>query len=331
MGKIMVYREGFRPYGAKLEYPEFRREVMEILKEICGPEYEVKENKVLKNNSVELYGITLGPTGAKVYPTVYLEELYKSYKNGKYSLDDAAHEVLRAGSRSTLPPEFDVESFNDFKKVRAKLVYHLVNYDRNKKLLKDIPHRRWMDLALIYSVYLGRAGKSTGSITIRNEHIDSWGVEEDELFNAAENNTCSIFPARLKAMQELLQELMGGRSDREYNFTEKVDGASILDDMGYDMDEPPMYVLSNPQGFHGASSVLYPGLLEGYADEFKQDIYLLPSSIHEFILVPKSLTPRAEDLSAIVSDVNRSAVNPEEFLSDSVYLYSREDKRVMQV
>jgi len=84
---------------------------------------------------------------------------------------------------------------------------------------------------------------------------------------------------------------------------------------------PPMYVISNEQQLQGAAAVFYPGMMEAAARELKGDFFLLPSSVHEMLLVPDDGNMTAAELSTMVSTVNRQEVAPELRLSDNVYHY----------
>ena len=84
-----------------------------------------------------------------------------------------------------------------------------------------------------------------------------------------------------------------------------------------------MYVMTNTRGINGAACLLYKNALARFAQKLKQDLFLLPSSVHEVILVPKSDILKKEDLSEMVREINKTEVSPKEVHSDTVYVYDR--------
>ena len=90
-----------------------------------------------------------------------------------------------------------------------------------------------------------------------------------------------------------------------------------------------MYVLSNNQRNYGAVSILYEGLLKDIGERLQEDYYVLPSSVHEVIIVPESNSPGQEELEHMIVEINETQVEPEEVLSDRAYYYSRKEARLL--
>ena len=82
-----------------------------------------------------------------------------------------------------------------------------------------------------------------------------------------------------------------------------------------------MYVLSNQEKLYGAACMLYPEVLSAFGEICGRDFYVLPSSIHEVLLVFAE-EGKEKELKEIVTDMNRNHVAPEEVLSDSIYHYN---------
>ena len=90
-----------------------------------------------------------------------------------------------------------------------------------------------------------------------------------------------------------------------------------------------LYLLTNQMGYNGAAAILYEGVLKNFAEEVGKDLILLPSSIHEVLLLPDNGDSDYEALSALVREVNEAQVRREEWLSDHVYRYLKEEDRII--
>ena len=93
-------------------------------------------------------------------------------------------------------------------------------------------------------------------------------------------------------------------------------------------EDVPMFILTNTEKYFGAYSIFYPNVQQHVADVLNTSYFVLPSSIHEMILVPDSglYTPR--ELQDMVKSVNQTQVDPRETLSDSVYYYDHKSKKL---
>ena len=159
-----------------------------------------------------------------------------------------------------------------------------------------------------------------GSMAWRFLPYDLWGVDEDELFKIALLNTQRLFRGSVMSMASVMMDLLSDRMDDEYS--------SEFFDMVVSEDMVPMYVCSNNQKLNGAGVILYKDLLKQFAEKTGSDFYILPSSIHETLLVPVSDQMEVEALRSMVREVNATQVAPEEVLSDNVYIYRREDDKI---
>lgn len=167
-----------------------------------------------------------------------------------------------------------------------------------------------MDLSLVCYLSMNRL---SGTIQIYNGHCDMWGIDEEELFRVAEENTPRICPATEKSMLELMKELMIKVPEEE------------------ERESPEMYILSNEAKIWGAVAMLYPQRLEWIAEKLRANLYILPSSVHETLVVPARGNTEPNELVAMVREVNTSVVLADEILSDNVYFYDKELKELKAV
>ncbi|MCM1162011.1 MAG: DUF5688 family protein [Roseburia sp.] len=278
------------------------------VKEYLMIEYQVfniRLNRVSKNNGVMLTGLCIMNPDNNIAPNIYLETFYGEYLNGK-PLDEIAKEILRINRTHQIDP-FSVNPLDSFDTVKENVVYRLVNSERNIKRLHNIPHIDYMDLTIIFCIIVDEMREGIASITVANDMMKFWDISIEELYEEAHKNTVKKFPVLLKNMEEILMESI---DDLKTHDIEK-GGCAI-----------PMYVVTNTTKLNGAAVVLYENQLRDLAKCFGGDYFLLPSSIHEILLIPVTdATDNPSDLKEMVVDVNKACVRNEEFLSDSVYRY----------
>ncbi len=291
-----------------MSYETFCERMKEILQQYYGVESNVKLHTVQKVNGVILHGITVMKEGRSIMPTLYLEYYYEKYERGT-PLYDVVHQFVLEYDSACIYDDFDIGFFEYYEKVKPHLGYKLIHYEMNRELLSDIPHKRYLDLAIVCfcNIVDDRIGK--GTILIRNEHLDIWKVEKDIVIRDSLRNMPSMFPPELINMADLLKEL--------YN-----DPAKLI------CRKLPMYVLTTKSKMYGAAAILYSGQLEAIAAEVKDDFYLLPSSIHEIIILPKKYETDEEHLSQMVDEINHEQLDIEEVLSNHAYLYSSLTKEI---
>lgn len=292
-----------------MTYENFLVIITQHVQEAMGQEYRVLRQHVLKNNATPMDGISILKVGEKASPTIYLNEFYKELEEGK-SILEITEKIKRIYEIHCKKIEFQVEEFKNYEKIKSKLAIRLVNYKENYVMLQDLPFRRFLDLALVCYVLIGKMGTNTASILVRQEHREIWKVSEETLFAQAIANTPRLLPPELKSINVLIQEAF---SEQE-----------VFGKEDYQNEEIPMYVLTNTMHFNGAAAMLYRDVISDFAKELGVDFYILPSSIHEVILIPKVSDLEKQVLEQMVQEVNQEEVDQTERLSDCVYCYWRE-------
>lgn len=286
-------------------YELFIKEVKEAVESKVGTGFDVTVNKVTKNNDLVLDGLVIKAADTNIAPTIYLNSYFDKFSDGVMDLDDVVESIIDTYSRHN-SVTFDVSTFTDFDAVKNRICYKLVNTASNKKLLEDVPHRELFDLSIVYYVMVAVEDDATGSILIHNNHLSFWDVTEDDLYKEATINTEKLLPAGIKSMFDTLSEMV-------------------------DMEDLPntddfMYVLTNKEKLQGASTILYPDVLSTFADRKNANLWLIPSSIHEWIIIPDDGNMNRETLSEMIQEVNGSQLAVDEILSDHPYYYNRTTK-----
>lgn len=243
-------------------------------------------------------------TESPVSLTIYLNEFYDRYKETE-NIEEIVESILTLyGEGIKTMPNVNI-NFNS-----KKVVCQVINAAANERLLLDVPHVKWNDLAVVFRLIVSDEGKGVQSALIRFPLMERIGVmSSEELYQIARNNTKEIMPAKIRNMTEIISEAMGIP-------------AGMIPEPDF-----PMYVVVNEKNMWGANAILFPEIFRDLAEKMENDLFILPSSIHELIAVPASEMD-AEGLKEMVSQVNGSEVSEEERLSNSVYYYSRETGQI---
>ncbi len=336
-----------------MEYQQFVDDVKDCIRFKVDSGYEVKVNKVLKNNSVEMDGIVFFKSGGTISPNIYLNQYYVRYQKGE-PLEEIADDIIDTyeNSMREQADEYGTLTFS-FEKLKNSIIYRVVNYSRNKVLLENVPHIRFLDLAITFHCLVKQDDSGIGTIRLTNEHKEMWNLSMKDLMQIATTNTERLFPIRITTMEQVLSELFRKElepvkdMEQELPFTEVEDEDwlekmndsqeneyteemldAMLNDMLKNQQAPTMYILTNSAGINGATAMIYKDAIRNFANELKTDFYILPSSIHEVILVPYEERISKEELKDMVGEVNCTQVALEEVLSDRVYIYRRETNMI---
>ena len=297
-----------------MTYQEFKQNTIHAIQTKLGPNTKVILQDIVKNNNLHLDGLTILSEQSNISPTIYLNSYYKQYLQGM-SLSAIYEDILLHYKCHTPKTSIDISFFTDFEKVQNHIVFKLINYERNKELLSQIPHFRYLDLAIVFNCLIHFGTNNYGTILIHHNHLNFWHVSSDDLYALAMENTPLLFGYTLQNMAHVIENIL---SD---------DTSLVLDELSHDLSEVdkliPMYVLSSKTRFNGAVCLLYQNLLADIASKYDSDLYIIPSSIHEVLLIPSDTSTSHAQLSAMVREVNATQVLKEEILSDHVYYYSR--------
>ena len=313
---IIDRRGGETEKGGVLQLIEFTSFTALIKNEVerrVGGEYRISIHDVMKNNGVMLCGLTLKQDDSNISPTIYLNSYYDAYRNGQATLGGIVDEVLEVYERNRVNRSIDMRQFLDYDIVKHRIVYKLINTEQNQELLRDVPHIAFHDLSIVFQFLIMEESFGNATILIHNAHLKLWNVSVTELYKVARQNTPVLSKYEIKSMSEVLCELSC------------CDGA---DSIGEERAQLPLYVLSNRSRVHGAACMLYPDLLKDFAEAMGQDIYIIPSSVHEVLLLPTDSRQEAAYIKEMVQEVNDTQVNMEELLSYSVYFYARKEGKV---
>lgn len=272
---------------------------------------------VVKNNGLHLIGLEF-KDDSNVAPIIYMNNYYMAFCNG-CTFKELTQQLIREYKKVRTDKYINIEPLLDYDNIKDRITCRLVNYEMNKCMLSDMPHVRYLDLAKIYVISLFAEDYISSEVKINYGMLQLWGKTTDEIDVIATENTEKLFTARIISMEEALREVM---KNKESSNSMDKEVMAWLDDE--DNNVVPLYIATNQYSQNGAIVMCYKNLLKDFADSIGSDVYILPSSVHELLLM-KTSEQEFDALKNMVYEINRSDVmEKDQILSDNVYIYSRE-------
>lgn len=296
---------------------EYRKMIVEGLQKQF-PDCDIRIEKIHRNNGQEYDGLCMKLDKDVPYaPIISLQCYVNLLESGKATLDEVLQEIvmqIKCGPRICVP------QLNDYEAIKDKLCVRVINYDKNAELLQRIPHRRFLDLAIVYHIMFVIADNMEASMQVTNDCLRAWGVTEEELLDVAYHNTFCATGVRIRRMIDVVYAL-----EKEVN--------SPLDEVIYNLakEDSCMFVADTGTPKGGSVSLLMKEAFQQFAEKEGYDVYIIPSSLHELILVLKKEDISHVFLQQMLQEVNHTAVHAEEVLSDHVYLYRRETDEIVDL
>lgn len=274
-----------------MNYQEFKAEVLEKFMSYMPGELKgmtLVTVKSMKTNE-EVDGIYIKEIQEQknMAPTLYINIMYRNYMNEDKNFEKVMQEAAEAMVEAIedMPqfkkPTFGAESYEN-------IIFFLVNAKQNEKMLEQMPHRKFLDLAIVYRLIVGE-NTATNINHVLAKLLD---LSEEELYKIALKNT----QAKMKSKVMLIG--------------------------------PGLLIMTNEIILLGAATMLYDGALQEVAENINSDLYVLPSSIHEIVIYPTEGGMTPEELAEMVQSVNENNVDMQERLSNQVYKYSRETRQL---
>ena len=296
-----------------MEYKEFVEYIKMNTGYIAGEGGNITINHVIKNNGCEMDGLVIMEKGKDIAPTIYLDSFYELYTNGE-NIKNIIRQIEVIYEQNKNNVTFDVNILKHFDTIKDKIVYKVVNYRSNEKLLEQVPHKRILDLAVVFYCLLDNEYGRSATALIYNNNLKNWNVTIDDVYKAALKNTPDLLHSKISSMAALFEKCGVNVDGEEVDLKDYVPS--------------DMYVLTNESKLNGAACILYENVLYDFAQKLGADLYILPSSVHEVILLPKLSMFEKDELVNMVKEVNTEGVAADEVLSDHVYEYNRTERLI---
>ncbi len=292
----------------EIEFKVFMKELEECLKKQMpmGMEDKLVFKQIQKNGSNK-NGIIFSPKGSQMAITAYGEDYYQEYREGA-SVNRIAEKIISVFLERKKDIEnihIDVQNF--FSKERIIPVF--IPREGNEDLLKVVPHTPFENLEIIFKYALPELNATA---TVENKHLKMLDLSAESLLDVALTNGAFTDKIRIQSLTDLAHEISEG-----FN----------LDEVMSAEFEKSFYIVTNVSKTYGAAAILDKKVMEAIAEKFDEDVYILPSSIHECIVLPKSMKD-LDELRQMVWFINHTEVAPEERLSDEVYLFDSCTKKI---
>lgn len=298
----------------EMDYETFKQEFAEDIKEKLSQrgygEVETSFHNIKKTNQ-NYEAISVVPAGGNIGVNFNIENAFGSYEHSGDYEGVLASATGAIASGLDQVPVVDVNALMDYEAMREKLSVEVISAEANKDLLEKIPHDRMEDLAVVYRFVMASNDDGRASILVNNDLIERMGVTHEQLRADALENSPEIRPAVIQGMNEVMKEMMGPEAYEMFG---------IPDDT-----EKMMFIATVPDKNSGAGVLAYQDFMDQAAEKIGGDFFILPSSIHEILLVPDDGQKAADELKSMVMDVNATQVSPEERLSDNVYHYDSKE------
>ncbi|MCR4946395.1 MAG: DUF5688 family protein, partial [Lachnospiraceae bacterium] len=304
-----------------MDFEEFKASVAEQIKDYLPEKYadaEVSIQDVTKNNDQQLSGLMIKMEDSNIAPNIYLENFFEQYADGR-DMADILQNIADVRVANEMEQGFDVSRITDFDQVKDHIVCKLVNAEMNEEYLADKPHTIVEDLAVVYAVDLGGSESGHMSAPITERLMEQYGITTEQLHDIAMENLAES-KIEFKTMRDVLVDMMFPDGIKEDD-----PRAFMLPPVE---ENPSMFVLSNADKLNGAAAILDSKTMEDISEKLGGDFVVLPSSIHEVIVLPVNEDMDRQTLEAMVQDVNAGQVAPEERLSDHVYMYDSQEKEL---
>lgn len=284
---------------------EFAERLCHDMAEKLEDDYEATVYQTTVNNGIERVAIMIRRKDARafeMFPTIYLEQLFEMYCDGmpyEYVLEKLAN-INKDVQKGT---GCDISWLKNFENVKERICFKLINKVSNYSLLCNSPHRYFHDMAVVYYVLLEVDEEGFLSAQISNHLLDIWNITENDLWKLAYRNTCQLNPIRFSSLKTKLQVFLGDFSSPHAERS---------------------YILDSHYSTFGAAHVLYSSELSRIAEEVGDDLYFLPTSIHEWFVVPASEMESAQEICEMASEYFATGLTEDELiLSKNVYCYNR--------
>ena len=307
---------------SKLTFDEFKETVKNEVKEFLPENFHTADIKLKvfeKNNNVKLTGLII-ESDCNMSPTIYIDNFYKKYQKGT-DINIILQEIAKIRMEYDVTDDFDVTTVTDFNKCRKKIMPRLIGAEENSEILKVRPHIRIENLAVTFCIDLGENKEGLMSVPVQFELMETWNVTAEQLYEIALENLTKADIGVFTPMKEIL--FAGVLSElKEICDGDEEEARRKLDQM---IPDNNLWVLTNKRRVNGANMLLDRSVMEDVIKEVGTDFFILPSSIHECIILPADSGMDSQQLEAMVCEVNETQVEKEERLSNSVYRYTLEN------
>lgn len=280
--------------NSTIEYDDFRTRLLDMLSIELGNGITVHTREISGSGAHEIEACSLSIPGKNISPVFYPAYFFEKYRSGTSFAE--IMENIKDSIRFAGEEAFDSRDISEYSIAKGHIIPKLINKENNADWLSQVATTSFLDVAVVFLYVIKSEGNDLVSFTISREQMEDWHITVDKLLYDAVHTAQRLFPLNIQSIEDVL-----GLSDDDYYQT--------------------FYVMSNNKRHYGAACMLYENAISDFAERIGQSLYIIPSSVHEVLLVPEGLRIPPDELREMLNDVNSSIVRDDEVLSEKVYYF----------
>lgn len=296
-----------------MNFEGFKQDMVDKIKDYLPKEFQ---DAIVEINRIEKVGksydgLVVRKEGTQVVASIDLNQCYSHYeKTGDF--EDVINQVASVViNEQASMGNMDFNWVFNYEEAKNHLYISVDNIDNFKKLSEKVPYKKMEDFVITARIDIPIPGREgAGSILVSNNLIEKYGISEEKLFEDAIENSAKIHPIKIFTMKDLMIE-QGMSSE-------------VADEL---FGEAPdiMTAVSTQNYCCGASAIFYPGVMEELSEKLGGDFIVIPSSIHETLVVPYTHAMEKNEIENLIKQVNDNEVRPEDRLSYKAFRYDSID------
>lgn len=286
-----------------MNYKEYKKELQELVQKEIGDQAKVVITTQVKSNDVIKEGITFEEAGTHAVPVIYLEEIYNTYQESQ-AIEESVETVLDIFRNSS---PFQREDFAlSWDLIKPKIQIRLIKREWNKEYINSLVYREWLDFAIIPVVRVSEKEVGSAVASVSKSMLAALQIDEKELWNAAFENL-----------------------QKEYFFVQDI-RSIFIGETRQSQEDTRVFVATNWNFQYGARVILRKDILKDFAEKNGYNLFILPSSQNEILILGDNGEMQVEDLKEMVASINGDPklISKEEVLSNSIYYYDYEQDKV---
>lgn len=295
----------------RMNFSEFVDRVTESIKDYLPARFadaSVSVDQYQKLNTSYM-GLQVRREGQMVIPNINLNAHFAEYQKRGLSLEAVMRGVAE---QVQMAPNLHTDWLKDYNQIKTHLFIRVSDAERSKSFLQTSPHKEVDGLAITYHIAFEGMQGVEASTPVTNQMLEMYAVTAEQLHTDALENSQRLYPVQFSSIAEVMQQMMGMDPEMAADMLPPVEG-------------PQLMVLTNAQSFYGAGALFYPGQMEAIAKQVGSDFFVLPSSVHETLILADDGSIEPDSLQFMVREINQTEVAPEDRLSDFVYHYDAKD------
>lgn len=290
--------------------------IKEHIREYLPEDYreaEVTLHRTVKNNDQVLTGLIIRKEDEMSAPAIYLDGFAEQFDAGR-PMDSIMREIAQIQTETSKPLPFEIPQFTDYEKIRPMLAIRMCDPENNREYLQGKPYTVCGELAATYRVQVMENGTEIAAAAVTESMMRAWGITVGQLHRDAVEAGSARNPVCLYRMEDLMDSLAYGG-----------DCPNLLDSGELpSRDFSFLYALTNQTKTDGAAALARDDVLEKVGSLLEANYYVLPSSVHEVLVVPDNGAVSLTELENMVKDINEAQVGPKDMLSNKVQYYDRD-------